>query len=135
MSYIPKYIIKRLIPENGVVAEGDVIKVNAVNVISPIAIDEVPDDFMNFIELKVDDKVVLDGTHRDGADKLSLGYGGKSYNTKNLKEAQGQTIPVGGQILIVFPNTPKLEKGSMHKFTVTIKTNNPINIEFERKVN
>lgn len=135
MSYIPKYIIKRLITENGVQLEGDMLKFTLVNVISPITIDEIPEDFLNFIEIKIDDKVVLNGTdQKANGDKMHLKFVDKEFTVQTFKQALGLIIPVGGTGVVKFPNVLNLEKGSTHKFAVTIKLNNPVNIEFERKV-
>jgi hypothetical protein len=133
MSYIPKYIIKRLIPEDAVKVDGELLKIKMVNVISPISIDEVPDDVLNYLEVKVDDEVVLDATKTDMAAGMKLIWNDQEFTLENIKDAQGQTLPVGGELIVCLPN-PGLEVGSTHKFAVTIKTDNPINVEFEREV-
>ena len=133
MSYIPKYIIKQLIPEDAVKINGELLKIKMVNVISPISIDEVPDDVLNYLEVKVDDEVVLDASKTDMAAGMKLLWQDQEFTLDNIKEAQGQTLPVGGELTVVLPN-PGLEIGSTHKFAVTIKTDNPINVEFEREV-
>lgn len=134
VSFIPKYIIKRMIPADGVKLRGDMIDVNFVNVISPISIDQVPDDVLNYIVVKIDDEVVLDASRAAEAEKMSITWQEKVFTMKNFKEAQGQTLPVGGSLIISFPNNKNLVKGTTHKFSVMIKTDNPINIEFERPV-
>ena len=92
MSYIPKYIIKRLIPEDAVKIDGELLKIKMVNVISPISIDEVPDDVLNYLEVKVDDEVVLDASKTDMAAGMKLLWQDQEFTLDNIKEAQGQTF-------------------------------------------
>jgi hypothetical protein len=134
MSYIPKYILKRMIPKDAVKLIGDNLEITMVNVISPISIDEVPDDLLNYLELKVDNEVVMGAGNEGVGSGLQIKAEGKVFTLKNVKEAVGLTLPVGGTLTVVMPNVKKLEKGSTHSFEVTIKTNNPVNVQFEREV-
>lgn len=134
MSYIPKYILKRMIPADAVKLVGSNIEITMVNVISPISIDEVPDDLLNFIEVKIDGDVVLGADKKDLGKDLQIKAENKVYTLTNVKEAQGMTLPVGGTLVVVLPNSKNLAKDSTHNFEVTIKTNNPINVAFERKL-
>jgi hypothetical protein len=133
MSYIPKYILKRMIPKEAVTIQGDDIVVSMTNVISPISIDEVPDKVLEYIVLKIDDKVIIDAANPDLAKTLKLGWEDKVFTLNNFKDACGLTLPVGGKLTIGFKN-PGLKKGETHDFEVTIKTDNPINIKFDREV-
>lgn len=133
MSYIPKYILKRMIPQDAVKIENDEIVVEMTNVISPISIDEVPENVLEYIELKVDGNVIVDGSKPEMGKTLKITWEDKVFTIDNFKSAVGMTLPVGGKLKIAFKN-PGLASGSTHKFEVTIKTNNPINIEFERTV-
>jgi hypothetical protein len=128
MSYIPKYILKRMIPKDAVKAVAGGVEITAVNVISPISVDEVPDDVINYLEVEMDG-VKISENQKKG---LKIFVAEKEYNLANAKDLVGQTIPVGATIKIFAPVV--LEKGSTHKVNVVIKTNNPINIEVEREV-
>ena len=134
MSYIPKYILKRLIPDNAVKLDGQDLKIQMVNVIQPIPIEEVPEDLLKFIEVKIDNEVVIDAQKKDAAEQMKIQWQDKVFTLKNVKEAQGLTLPVGGTLTIILPNTKGLKVGEMHKFSVLIKADNPINVEFDRKV-
>jgi hypothetical protein len=134
MSYIPKYILKRMIPKDAVKLVGNDLELTMVNVISPISIDEVPDDLLNYLEVKIDNEVVLGADKKDAANGLKIKWEDKTFTMANVKEAVGLTLPVGGNLVVIIPNTKNLAKGSTHKFEVVIKANNPINVEFEREV-
>jgi hypothetical protein len=133
MSYIPKYILKRMIPQDAVKIDGDNIIVEMTNVISPISIDEAPDNVLDYFELKIDGNIHIDGTKPDEGKHLKVEWEGKIFTIDNFKEAVGLTLPVGGKLKFIFRN-PNLKSGGTHKFNVTIRTNNPVNIEFERTI-
>jgi hypothetical protein len=128
MSYIPKYILKRMIPKDAVKAVDGGIEISAINVISPIGIDEIPDNITDYLEVEVDGVKVSDAQKK--AIKVILNE--KAYTIDNAKNLVGMTIAVGESIKIFAPVV--LEKGSTHKVNVIIKTNNPINVEVEREV-
>jgi hypothetical protein len=128
MSYIPKYILKRMLPKDCVTLEGDLIKVAMTNVISPISIDEIPDDVLNYLELKVDDKVVED------LSGLKILWEDKEFTLANIADAVGETLPVGGKMTLVLPNSVGVAKGEKHDIEVIIKADNPINIKVSREV-
>jgi hypothetical protein len=128
MSYIPKYILKRMIPNDAVKEVAGGIEISIVNVISPISIDEIPDNLLEYLELEAD------GTKMDNdlKKKIKITYNDKAYSIENAKELVGLTIPVGAALKIFAP--APFKKGEKHKVCVTIKTNNPMTIEVEREV-
>lgn len=128
MSYIPKYILKRMLTKDCLKLEGDMIVIEVINVISPISIDEIPEDVLNYLEVKVDGNVLPD------LSGLRLSAQGKEFSLSNIKEAVGLTLPVGEKLIIKMPNTPGVKKGETHTVDVTIKANNPISITAEREV-
>jgi hypothetical protein len=128
MSYIPKYILKRMIPKDAVKAVPGGVEITAVNVISPISIDEIPDNLLDYLEVEVDGTALS----MDKKKELKVILDDKEYNPANAKELMGHTIAVGSTIKIFAPIV--LEKGTTHKVNVLIKTNNPINVEVEREI-
>jgi hypothetical protein len=128
MSYIPKYILKRMIPADAVKAVAGGAELSIVNVISPISVDEVPENVLDYLEIKLDGKALAKAEMA----KIKLTIGTKTYNMQNAKEFQGQTVAVGAAIKIFAPLAVK--KGETHTIDVTIKTNNPISINVERVV-
>ncbi|MBD3352279.1 MAG: hypothetical protein GF364_12400 [Candidatus Lokiarchaeota archaeon] len=130
MSYIPKYILKRMLPKDCVKSvEGGGIEIQMVNVISPITIDEVPDNLLDYVEVKLDGKDLPDET----LNKIEISFEGEVYQLDNAKDALGKTIPVGGKLNLKVPDLG-LAAGEEHEVEVTIKTNNPINIKVKRTI-
>jgi len=128
MSYIPKYILKRMLPEDCVKATADGFTITMTNVISPLTVEEIPPNAIDYLEFKLNDVEVS----ADVKKGIKITAGDKTVGINNLQDALGATIPVGGILAISVPQ--KVEKGQKYKFTVTIKANNPINIEVERTV-
>ncbi len=125
MSYIPKYILKRMVPDDAVKNTATGWEIEVTNVISPLTVDQIPDNVMDLFSFKVDEKEM-------DKNKMSLRYEDKVVSMKNPKDALGVTIPVGGKIHIVAEDKP-LPAG-MHKFEINIQIDNPINIALEREV-
>ncbi len=134
MSYIPKYILKRMIPKDAVKIDGDDVVIDATNVISPISIDEIPDDVLNYLEVQVDGEVVLSGDKPELAKGLKLMFDEKAFTMDNIQDAVGETLPVGGKLKIIFPNSLGLAAGEEHTVEVLIKTDNPISIKVTRTI-
>jgi hypothetical protein len=129
MSYIPKYILKRMIPQDAVKAVKGGIEMTIVNVISPISIDEMPENVLDYIGAKIDSAELS----KDVLKGIKLSTAEKTFSLANIKELVGVTVPVGATIKIFLPAT-NLKKGETHTIDVTIKTNNPINIAAERTI-
>ncbi|MHA1682108.1 MAG: hypothetical protein ACTSUE_14310 [Promethearchaeota archaeon] len=125
MSYIPKYILKRMIAKDAVKNTDDGWKVDIKNVISPLSVDEIPENVIDMFTITVDD-VEVDKT------KVSLGFEDKKISIENPQEALGVTVPVGG-IIVLECKGEKLSPGS-HKFKLEIAAGGDMSIEFEREV-
>jgi hypothetical protein len=129
MSYIPKYILKRMFPDDCVKKIPEGIQVELTNVISPFSVDEMPPDVENYIEFKVDGKPAT----IDQKKKLKLILNDKSvFTVENAKTFEGTTVPIGGNVKVIMPSDVK--KGEEHEFELTIKTNNPLILNFKRTV-
>lgn len=125
MSYIPKYILKRMIPKDAVQNTDYGWKVSIKNVISPLSVDEVPDNVMDLFTITVD------GNDMDKK-SFSLAYEDKEVTFENPESALGVTVPVGGVIELRFKGD-KLEAGS-HSFKLEVAAGGDMSIEFEREV-
>ena len=123
-----------MIAKDAVKVVGDNLEMTMTNVISPISIDEIPPDVLNYLEMKIDNDVILDGSKADVANKMQIKWEDKIFTMANLKDAVGLTLPVGGLLTIIVPNVKGIKAGETHNFEVTIKADNPINIAFEREV-
>ena len=128
MSYIPKYIVKRMLPKNCISATETGLKIAMVNVISPISIDEIPDDFLSYIDVKVNGESV----GQDVLKGLKITSEDLTITVDNVQDALGKTIPVGGHLNVEVPY--KVESGKEYEFEIEIKSDNPINIKVKRTV-
>ena len=117
MSYIPKYILKRMVPKDSFMnidttgdGKADAFGFYIVNVISPLAIPaEVPSDPAELAKLAgVDDINSLLTVTVDGEDigfefkNLELRYEDKSVTIDTLADAAGVTVPVGGKLIAIY---------------------------------
>ncbi len=133
MSYIPKYILKRMIPMDACKEVEGGVEISIVNVISPLSIDDIPADLdpLEYLEVKIDGEAIP----RDDLAKLKITSPdeGITITMDNIQDALGKTVPVGGKLVIYFP-TDKLKKGEEHEVDLTIKTDNPINVKITRTI-
>ena len=123
-----------MIPKDAVKIDGDNVVIDATNVISPISIDEIPDDVLNYLEVQLDGEVVISGEKTELAEGLKLMFDEKEFTLKNIQDAVGETLPVGGKLKIIFPNSLGLASGEEHTVEVVIKTDNPISIKVTRTI-
>ena len=129
MSYIPKYILKRMFASDAVKTVPGGIEITMTNVISPLSVDEVPDDVENYIEFTVDGKPLEAAKKKD----IRFSFGEKSFSIENAKEFAGVVIPVGEKITFFAP-VSGLEPGTEHEIGITIKTDNPFQLAVSRVV-
>ena len=125
MSYVPKYILKRMIPADAVKNTDYGWMVSITNVISPLSVDEVPDNVIDLF------KITVDGNTLDNKN-LSLAYEDKEVTFENPQAALGVTVPVGG-ILELRYKGDKLSPG-MHSFKLEVAAGGDMSIEFDREV-
>ncbi|MHA1732833.1 MAG: hypothetical protein ACTSU5_12880 [Promethearchaeota archaeon] len=125
MSYIPKYILKRMVPMDAVKATDNGFVIEVTNVISPLSVDEIPDDLSNLISFKVDGKELP-------VEKFKLKHEDTVVDIMNPQSALGVTVPVGGKIEIIYEGG-KLEPGT-HEFEVNIQADSPVSIKLEREL-
>ena len=131
MSYIPKYILKRMVPKDAVKKVENGIEIHMVNVISPLSIDDgIPDDAENHVNFKVNGEDLSPELKKQITFTLE---GGDSYSIENAKEFEGVVIPVGGKLVISAPVT-NVEAGETHEFEVVIHTDNPFQVKIKREV-
>ncbi|MHA1700096.1 MAG: hypothetical protein ACTSWN_14740 [Promethearchaeota archaeon] len=132
MSYIPKYILKRMVPKNSFFnvdktgdGKPDAFGFYIINVISPLSIPaEVPSDPDELAKLAgVDDLNSLLNVTVDGEDigfdfkKLELRHEDKSVRLDKLADAAGVTVPVGGKIVVIYDYPGGLPVGE-HEITI-----------------
>ncbi|MBN2153111.1 MAG: hypothetical protein JW839_16785 [Candidatus Lokiarchaeota archaeon] len=125
MSAIPKYILKRMIPEDAVKNTDFGWSIAITNVISPLAITEAPENVNDLFKITVDGQLVDN-------DRFSVVYDGREATVKNPKAAVGVTVPVGG-VIELRCNGDKLSPGK-HAFKMEILARSDMSIEFDRVV-
>ncbi|MHA1871100.1 MAG: hypothetical protein ACTSXF_09130 [Promethearchaeota archaeon] len=129
MSYVPKYILKRMLPKDCVKKTDDGVVITFLNVISPITIEEIPDNPLDYIEFKIDGKEL----GKDLIGKVEISYEDKKVTINNIKDFIGETLPVGGKLNIFLP-FKDLNSGEEHEFDILIKTDNPFHVTVKRTV-
>jgi hypothetical protein len=115
MSYIPKYILKRLIPADAVKLVGDFIEIKFINVLSAIQIKTLPPNYLDLITFKVDGKSL----EKNIMKQIVFSSEGKEISLANPFGANNLLIPMGAIIIVKVPNLG-LKKGEEHTFDMKI---------------
>jgi hypothetical protein len=150
MSYIPKYILKRMFPKDEalqiVTYEGKkCVYLQAINVISPISVPDhidlgpvkLPDDIGKYLKISINGKATT-VTPDILVNKVSLWNGGKKHTFNSIfkeNSAAGLTIAVGGKLTMLieadaFPADiiAMMDKPGEIEVTVEVALDNPINV-------
>jgi hypothetical protein len=135
MSYIPKYIIKRMVPADAIKLVAGGLELNAINVISPLSVDGIPENIniVDYVDFKIDGTSVAADIKKGIKFTVGEGTAAKTFTMDKIREFEGVVIPVGGKMKIFVPNKT-LKKGEEHTFDVVIKTDNPFNITVTRTI-
>ncbi len=126
MSYVPKYVLKRMVAQDGLKKVEGGVQLTLVNVIMPLPLDQVPGEVLDFLTLKVNGRELT----KDEMAKVQIDWEGKNFTFMNIKDAL--TIPVGAQIKFFLPTT-EVDVGQNVKIEILVPAVN-VNIEFERVV-
>ena len=116
MSFIPKYILKRMFPLDCLKKVEGGIELTMVNVISPIAAKDLPENVSDFISVKVDGNDIP----RDVIQGLVVTANGNKYDASNLKDLNGQVLPIGGSLAFFVPYEG-VQAGEEHELALDIK--------------
>jgi hypothetical protein len=133
MAYIPKYILKRLVPSDSVKKVNNVIHITFVNVISPINVsEEFPDDLSGKIKVSIDEKPIAE----EIIFNTELDIEGKTYKVTELNSLKGTTIPLGSKIQIRVPDKENVvQTGKTYKFSIWIYESGNLSFDIERTIN
>lgn len=136
MSYVPKYILKRMVSKDAVKLVGENIEISMINLIMDIPTSEIPNYVGNLLEkmdILVDGEVVVGIDFPDVAAKTRLYVDDKEYTFENL--ADSGVIPTNAKLRFVVPNVKGLKVGETHKFGINLKIPEmPISTEIEREI-
>ncbi len=118
-----------MFPEDAFKAVAGGLEVTMVNVISPLSVDEVPDDVTNYIEATVNGVNISDADKK----KIKIITSNKTFSMTNAKEFAGVVIAVGEKLKVFIPG--KFAKGDEPEVGITIKTEHPFELGgIKRKV-
>lgn len=137
--YIPKYILKRMVPRDAVKAVEGGVEITFVNVISPLVLEELPDDVQEkiheYLEVTIDgDPLPVEQLNEATVEVVSGDDDeAKKFAVANIQEADGFTLPVGGRLLIYLP-VPDVAAGETHEIGITIQTINPFHLKVSREI-
>lgn len=133
MSYIPKYIVKRLLPADCIKKVATGIEITAINVLSPGQIMEIPDnpkDILDAFEVKVDGQLISDAIKKS----LIITINDQTLPLSDLKKLEGQDLALGAIIKVFVPIT-SFNKGEEHLLDASlIKARSPMHIEVKRTI-
>jgi hypothetical protein len=120
MSYVPKYILKRMIPEDALKKVGNNVELKMINLITTIPISQAPGDVVDLLEVKVNGTALS----RDDKQKIGIKWGDKQFTLANIRDAGD--IPVNAELVFSVPyagvkvgDEAKVEI-SVPQFSVTI---------------
>lgn len=136
MAYVPKYIIKRIVPKDAVAnldlngdGKADAVGCKYVNILTPLTIEGTKEEILSqFVGVQIDDKLYSDLT------QLCLYFEGELLELKDFDKIKGKTLPVGGKILIIIKIPGGVAPG-MHKLGMKTKYKDQENYnEVEREI-
>ena len=113
MSDIPKYIIKRMIPQKGVNIKDDKIELTYLNLMHHMPVK-------NLSPLSVE--ILIDEEEAD------------PFQTTLVIDPQEDPLPPGGKLIFSFPNTFGIKQGETHKVSFEWFGGNVKKIELERVI-
>ena len=99
MSYVPKYVLKRMIAQDGLKAVEGGVDIAMHNIIATIPADQIPGDPLDLIKIK------LNGSELSKEEKsqILVKFEDKSFKLGQIRDAG--TIPVNTMITFHFPTT------------------------------
>jgi hypothetical protein len=99
MGYVPKYILKRLIPKDAVKKVEGGVEVTAINVITPIPSSQIPGDPLDIVDIKIN------GVEMTKPEKESVKMRINDTDLTLAKLREFGDIPVGAKMVFTFPTT------------------------------
>lgn len=115
-------MVKQLIPKGGAKITPNGITIKVVNTIAPVAVDEIPPNIVDKIEIKIDGKPV-------DLNKLKIIMNEKQFSFRELQELLRKPICLGDSIVISYPE-PIINAG-IHTIDFSIQKADPIVLSVE----
>ena len=116
MSFVPQYLIKRLLPMDCLHAVDNGVEIHAVNVMMPINIEEIPPNMLDYFDVELDGEKQT----REFIEQMNLTVEGKVFNFENAPtELLGMTIPMGAEMVMFLP--VPWQAGEEHEICFDVK--------------
>ncbi len=125
MSYVPKYVLKRLFPEDAFKEVAGGVELLLKNILTTIPVDQIPGNPLDLIDIKINGVALT----TDEKAKISIDFEGNKFMLGNIQTAG--PIPVGAELKFFFPSSMK--KGDAAKLEITVDLVN-VHIEVERTI-
>ena len=109
MSYIPKYVLKRMIPVDAIKIVGDNLEIIFVNIISPVQIKTLPENAVDYMSIKIDGQPL----DKEIMEQMVFIVDEKEIPLSNPVDSNNLLVGVGTSVLIKVPN-PGFQQGEEH---------------------
>ncbi len=119
---VPSSMVKQLIPKGSAKITPTGITIKVVNTIAPVAVDEIPPNIVDKIEIKIDGKLI-------DLNKLKIFMDEKPFSFLELQELLKKPICLGDSLVISYPE-PIIKPG-LHTIDFTIQRADPIILSVE----
>ena len=119
---VPSSLIKQLVPKGSAKVTPDGISIKVINTIAPVAVDEIPPNIVDKIEIKIDGIPIQ-------LEKLKIMMREKQFSFVELQQILSQPICLGDSIIITYPE-PIFQPG-VHSIDFTINVADPIIVSAE----
>lgn len=138
-SYVPKYILKRIVPKDALKnidlsGDGkiDGIILKYVNVLAPMEFEENLD--LNDLKKQLDDAQAKIGDLDIDFKNVTIIFGEERVTYDEMEKIRGRTVPVGAAIYLYYPNEGGLPDGSYKIYLRTVYQGNVSETELERNL-
>ncbi|MHA1679603.1 MAG: hypothetical protein ACTSUE_01255 [Promethearchaeota archaeon] len=125
---VPKYIIKKMLPEDAFKMVDGRLEIKFINIVSPIQILEIPENLIDMINVKIDGEDLS----KDVLEKTEIIFEENVYTITNAGDAIGKTLSVG-QSLTIRLFTSNISPGEQHEFAISV-TDTDLDFSVVRKV-
>ncbi len=115
-------MVKQLIPRGGAKITPTGITIKVINTIAPVAVDEIPPNIVDKMEIKIDGKII-------DLNKLKILMNEKTISFNELQELLKKPICLGDSVIISYPEP--IIKAGIHTIDFSIQTADPITLSVE----
>ena len=126
MSYVPKYILKRMIPQDALKKVEGGVELKMINMVTTIPVGEAPGDPVDLLEIKVNGELLT----REQMLSIKVQWEDNNYTMENIRDAG--TIPVNVELKFFLPYEA-VEVGQNAKIEIAVPQFS-VAFDFERTV-